>query len=146
MADADGQLSVVRPSEVTAIGPRVDLAELPLVLEDGAPVAEVERRSLPAPRGALCLRADGALVVARGTVGSDAPLAEALLKNGCKRGVLLDRGARTPPFYHRAGTSSPPRGRTDDTALYVLAAPMKPRAFRFEATVAKEVAQVAPRK
>jgi hypothetical protein len=144
LADADGALSIVRPRDVTAIGPHVDLAELPLLVDDGAVVPEVRRAGpgTPTSRGALGMRPDGSVLIARATATSDAPLAEVLVKAGCRRAVALDRGAHVPPFYQRVGTSTPPRGRSDETALYVLSAPMKPRAFRFEAAAAAAVAQV----
>jgi hypothetical protein len=136
VADADGGLAIVHGRDVTSIGPRVDLAELPLILDDGAPVANARRASPVAPRGALGIGADGSLFIARGSFTSDAPLADALLHAGCRRAVLLDRGSRGAPFFQRVGTDTPPRGRSEETALYVLSAPMKPRAFRFEAATA----------
>jgi len=136
VADADGALSIVRPRDVTAIGAHVDLAELPLVLDDGVTLPEARKASAPAARGALGMTPDGRVFVARGTLASDAPLVEVLLHAGCRRAVALDRGGRTPPFLQRVGTSTPPRGRSDETTLYALSAPMKPRAFRFEAATA----------
>ena len=133
VVDADGGLSIVHARDITSIGSHVDLAELPLLLDEGelVPESSAKNPSL-SPRGALCLAPDGRLLVARATLSSDAPLAVVLSHAGCRRVVGLDRGAHAPPFLQRVGTSTPPRGRSDETALYVLSAPMKPRAFRFE--------------
>jgi hypothetical protein len=138
IADADGALTIVHGRDVSSIGPHVDLAELPLILDDGATTAAARKASAASARGALGLAPDGSLLVARGTFMSDAPLADALLRAGCRRAVALDRGAHVAPFFLRVGTPNPPRGRSDETALYVLSAPMKPRAFRFEAATVAE--------
>ena len=136
VVDADGGLAILHGGDVTSIGPRVDLAELPLVLDDGAVTAGAHRASPLLARGALGIGPDGGLYIARGSFTTDAPLADALLRAGCRRAVALDRGAREAPFFQRVGTDTPPRGRSEETALYVLSAPMKPRAFRFEAATA----------
>ena len=132
VADTDGALSIVRPRDVTAIGAHMDLAELPLLLDDGEVLPEAHRNTAVVPRAALGITADGRVLVARTTAASDAALVDVLSHAGCTRVVALDRGAHAAPFVQRVGTSSPPRGRSDETALYVLSAPMKPRAFRFE--------------
>jgi hypothetical protein len=139
ITDADGALALVHARDVTSIGPHVDLAELPLILDGGVVVAESRHASALLERGALGVTADGTVLVARGALPDDVPLAVALKKAGCRRAVALDRGAFAPPSIARVGTASPPRGRTEETTLYVLSAPMKPRAFRFEAgaTVAR---------
>jgi hypothetical protein len=54
------------------------------------------------------------------------------MRAGCTQAVLLDRGADASATVLRAGTEHPPVARGDETTLYVLAKPMKPRAFRFE--------------
>jgi hypothetical protein len=144
VADADGALVIAHASEITSIGPHVDLAELPLLVADGALLPEAHRASAPLPRGALGIAADGGVYIARGVLASSAPLASLLLRAGCRRVVALDRGAHVAPFFQRVGTKAPPRGRSEETALYVLSAPMKPRAFRFEAATA--VAQAGPPK
>jgi hypothetical protein len=128
---ADGSLSVVRVEEVGAIAAHVDVAEVPLLLDRGAvslgPAGDVVERA------ALGARPDGHLVLAHATAASDAPLAQALQAAGCKLAVSLDRGPRAESPYRRVGTSSPPRATDDATTLYAIAAPMKPRAFRFDA-------------
>ena len=136
IADAEGALTIAHARDVTTIGVHLDLAELPLVLDDGVPATELRKASLPAPRGALGISADGTIFIARGTLATDAELAGVLARAGCRRGVALDRGARVAPFLQRVGTATPPRGRSEETALYVLSAPMRPRAFRFDAGAA----------
>jgi hypothetical protein len=136
VADADGALAITHGRDVTSIGPRVDLAELPLVVDDGAVTVGARKASAASPRGALGITPDGSVYIARGTFTSDAPLADVLVEAGCRRAVALERGARVAPFFQRVGTASPPRGRSEETALYVLSAPMRPRAFRFEAATA----------
>src|SRR5258706_10485956 len=141
VARADGSLAILRDAELTAIGPHVDAAELPLLL-DGGVVLAADRAGSPLPRPALGTTADGRVLVARGLVGSDAALGDALKAAGCTRGVVLDRGVRGAQHLDRAGTSSPPRAHYDETTLFALAMPMKPRGFRFEA---KEQVAQAPR-
>jgi hypothetical protein len=80
----------------------------------------------------LGITADGRALVARGAVAGDAPLAEALKSAGCVRAVALDRGPHTTPQLRRAGTLTPPHARDEATTLFAIAAPLKPRAFRFE--------------
>jgi hypothetical protein len=128
---ADGTLSLERSDEVPPIGPHMDVAEAPLVLDRGAviyaPASGLEERA------ALGITPAGRVVVAHGTLSSDAPLAEALKSAGCTRAVALARGPRSEVPLRRAGTAFPPRARDEATTLFAIAAPMKPRAFRFEA-------------
>jgi len=128
---ADGSLAIVRSEEVGAISAHVDVAEAPLVVERGTVVTTPSGATVA--RAALGVTPDGRVVVARGTFAGDGPLAEALVAAGCSRAVALDRGARVDSPLRRAGTSSPPLAESDATTLFAIAAPMKPRAFRFEA-------------
>ena len=73
--------------------------------------------------------------MARSTSGATAAeLAAFLVKAGCTRAVLLDRGAGGHGALFRAGTATPPRSRYDDTTLYAISRPLMPRGFRFEPT------------
>jgi hypothetical protein len=128
---ADGSLAIVRSDEVGTISAHVDVAELPLLVDRGTVIP-----SLAGPiaaRAALGVAPDGRFVLARGTFAGDGPLAEALVAAGCTRAVALDRGSRVDSPLRRAGTASPPLAESDATTLFAIAAPMKPRAFRFEA-------------
>jgi hypothetical protein len=87
-------------------------------------------------RAAIGTSPDGRVVVARGVVASAEPLARALAHVGCTRAAALDRGGgRAHAGLFRAGTSAPPRARYEETTLYAMGVPMKPRAFRFEPEV-----------
>jgi hypothetical protein len=125
-----GQMTLVRATEVDGVDPHGDLVELPLALWDG----EVKSSA----RGAVVMRAaigttpGGRVLVARATVSSVQPLAEALARAGCTRALALDRGAGATAFLDRAGSDSPPRGRYDESVLYAVATPLAPRAFRFD--------------
>jgi len=125
----DGALSIQRSFDAAALMPATDVAEVPLVLYDGAKVVSEFSSSA---RAALGTTPDGRVLLARS--GGDAPLADVLAKAGCTRVVLLDRGAGLPPFVHRSGLGAAPLARYDETVLYAIATPMKPRAFRFDAT------------
>jgi hypothetical protein len=128
----DGTLAIARAAEGgVTVDAHGDLVELPVVLWDGAAQpatpGSVERRS------AIGITAGGRVLLARGTFSSAAPLAEALARAGCTRGLALDRGAGATAFLDRAGGSSPPRARYDETVLYAVAAALRPRGFRFDA-------------
>jgi hypothetical protein len=131
VARADGTLAIVAAAEASSVPAHFDAVELPLVLEEGK-VLDIAAGA-ETTRGALGITPDGHVLVARATAASYAPLAEALKRVGCTQAVALDRGgghARAGLF--RAGTTSPPRARYDETTLYGMGVPMKPRGFRFE--------------
>jgi len=131
VASADGALSIARTDELGPLGTNVDVAELPLLF-DGSEPGHPPPVAARGPRAALGITPSGRVVVARGTVDHDAALAEALRAAGCARAVLLDRGVRSSDTFDRAGTASAPRARYDESVLYAVARPMKPRAFRFD--------------
>ena len=126
----DGRLSIARAADAPAVDPHGDLLELPLLVWDGAP--EATTPGAAEPRAALGITAAGRVLLARGSFTSAAPLAEALTRAGCTRAVVLDRGTRASAFLDRAGTTSAPRGRYDETVLYAVASPLRPRGFRFD--------------
>ncbi len=131
VADASG-LAIRRHEEMPALGTELDAAELPLLFLGN----DVLSHSPPLPgvmRAALGVTDTGRVIVARANGGTDPALAEALRTAGCTRAVLLDRGASAQGTFDRAGAASPPRAAYDETVLYAIAAPLKPRAFRFEA-------------
>ena len=135
VAQADGSLAIQRASELASVAPHVDFVEVPLLLDDGQPVVGAAKGvgAGAGDRAVLGTTRSGRVLVARGESTSEAALVETLRRAGCTRVVGLERGMRAPSFVHRAGTSTPPRARYDVTTLYAIAAPMKPRAFRFEA-------------
>jgi hypothetical protein len=138
VADPAGGLSIVKADELSTPFASGDLVELPLLLEGGRVVASDNARSPSASAGgassraALGITSSGRVLVARGTFSTDAPLADALRRAGCARAVILDRGARATTRLDRAGTPSPPRASYEESVLYAITRPMKPRAFRFE--------------
>ncbi len=128
----DGRLSIVRSSEAPALDPaHGDMLELPVAVWDGkarsAASGNVEARA------AIGMTATGRVLVARGVFASVAPLADALVRAGCTRALVLDRGTLASAGIDRAGTASPPRSRYDETVVYAIASPLPARAFRFEA-------------
>ena len=133
VASEDGQLSIAGAHEQSSVPAHTDAVELPLLLEDGKAVAvsSVHAHS----RAALGLTPSGRVYIARTSAGGDASaMADALKRAGCTRAVLLDRGAGTHGVVSRAGTTTPPRSRYEDTTLYAMGKPLLPRGFRFEAT------------
>ncbi len=126
----DGKLSIVRASEVTAIQEHEDVLEVPLLVWDGK--AEPTGSGAVQLRAALGMTASGRVVIARGSFASAAPLADALVRAGCTRAVVLDRGAHATAVLDRTGTASPPRARYDESILYAIATPLRPRGFRFD--------------
>jgi hypothetical protein len=125
----DGALSIHRGGD--AVPSDGDVVELPLLLDEGAPVG-----TRIAAHGhaiaALGTTAAGRVFVARGASVDD--LGAALKRAGCTRAVLLDRGVGTEGAIYRAGTSTPPRSRYEETTLYAMGKALLPRGFRFEAT------------
>jgi hypothetical protein len=131
VADADGSLSI--EPDARALPARGDAAEVPLLfIGDRTEIGAAARASHATV--ALGITPADAVVVARGGRAED--LASALATAGCTRAVLLDRGVAPAPTLHRAGTDSAPRAHYDETALYALGAPLRPRGFRFAATKA----------
>jgi hypothetical protein len=139
VATPEGKLVIQRVSEMaSSFAAGTDWVELPFLLLEGALVgasasAGASDAARAEPRMALGTTRDGRVMIARGSFTSDAPLGEALKRAGCTRAVTLDRGSHSAPFLHRSGLATAPLARYDDSVLYAVATPMKPRAFRFEA-------------
>jgi hypothetical protein len=125
-------LAIQKGEELASIAPHADVAELPLLLDKSAITVEARKRGTVELRYALGTTPAGRVLLAWASAPDGASLAEALRRAGCTLAVALDRGARTAPFLHRAGSDTPPLGRYDDTVLYALAEPLAPRGFRFE--------------
>src|ERR1019366_6795357 len=106
LVGGDGRLSLVRSADAPAVDPtRGELLELPVALWDGK--ARPAAGGPVVPRAAIGMTPGGKVLVARGTFGSVAPLADALARAGCNRALALDRGTHATGFLDRAGTSSP---------------------------------------
>lgn len=129
VAEPGRALSILRHAEWASLPPHADGAVLPLLF-DGETTFAVEGRA----RAALGTTPEGRVVIARAHGKAEA-MADELRKAGCVRAVVLDRGERATGTLHRAGTDSAPRAFYEESVLYWLSAPGKPRAFRFEASV-----------
>ncbi len=136
VASEEGQLSIALAKELSGIPAHADAVELPLLLADGELVpAPHQGRARSGVDAALGTTPQGRVFIARATGPASADDLAALLKRaGCTRAVLVDRGAGTHGAVFRAGTSTPPRSRYEDSTLSAIARPLLPRGFRFEAT------------
>jgi hypothetical protein len=83
-------------------------------------------------RSAACVLPSGRAVFAFSTSTSDAPNAQTLAKLGCKTAVALDRGTHDEAWLQRAGKGGASVARGEQTALYAIAVPMRPRAFQWK--------------
>jgi len=130
VVSGDGRMTIFRADDAPALGPHDDLVELPLALWDGErpPVGA----GAPVPRAALGIAPSGRVLVARGVFSSIGPLVDALSAAGCSRAVVLDRGLRATGLLDRAGTDRPPRGQYEESVVYAIGTPLRPRGFRFE--------------
>ena len=142
LVSEDGAISIVPAKNAPAVPPSGDAVELPLVLDEGAPVSTHHVRGEGGPPVALGITPAGRVLVARGP--ELAAVVDALAKAGCAAAVLLDRGAGSHGSIFRAGTETPPRSRYEDTTLYAMGKPLMPRGFRFEPT--NPVEPPAPKK
>jgi hypothetical protein len=108
------------------------VVQLPVLVRDGelTPLARElgDRRA----RAALCIDPTGALLVGRVTHDTIAPLASALVAEGCKLVVALDRGSHHPARVERAGTDAAPQWATVESTLYARPRPLAPRAYVFD--------------
>lgn len=134
----DGALSIA-PSDAE-IPARGEAVELPLLLREGDPVAQVVAPGRPPV--ALGMTREGRIYVARGDALGD--VVAALESAGCVSAVLLDRGAGEPSAVFRAGTANPPLSRYEETTLYAMGKPLLPRGFRFEAAAPVELPAPKP--
>jgi hypothetical protein len=123
VASPEGQLSIMSTIDDKITGAHTDAVELPLLLDGD--------KTFPAhgARAALGLAKDGRVFVAQ---GESSGLADALKRAGCTKAVALTRGAEDEPLFARAGTQNSPRAFYDETVIYGLSVPMKPRGFRFD--------------
>ena len=124
VASADGRLTIAPTLDASTQAAHADAVEVPLLI-DG-------EKSFP-PHGAhaaLGIADDGRVFIAQGDADK---LADALKHAGCKQAVVLARSGAEPVLFARSGTANAPRSFYDETVIYGLAVPMKPRGFRFNA-------------
>ncbi len=132
LARKDGVLQIVPTEDASLQAPNIDATSLPLILHAGAITSHAEltlsRKSSP-DHIALGITPDARIILARATVPSAKPLAEALKSAGCTTAVLLDRGEESAAIIHRTGTTNPPVSHSRSTTLFILGESMKPRAY-----------------
>jgi hypothetical protein len=121
------------PGRQVALAPHEEAVQLPLLAEDAQLTKHARDHGAMRLRGAMCVTAEGRVLLARARHDSSGPVASALLRIGCKRVVELDRSSRHPLFVHRAGTATPPVGAYESSVIYALGRPMQPHAFRWKA-------------
>jgi hypothetical protein len=126
-----GELRVVAndPPEPASVA---DVIELPLLVVNGNLVLTAETQGPARHRSAACVLPSGRAVFAFSTSTSDAPNAQTLAKLGCKTAVALDRGTHDEAWLQRAGKGGASVARGEQTALYAIAVPMRPRAFQWK--------------
>jgi hypothetical protein len=107
----------------------VDAVELPLVVINGNLSTSAESSGPSRQRSAACQLPSGRLIFATSTSTSDAANAMVLARLGCKLVVSLDRGSHEDGFWQRAGVSQAQVARSEQSVLYAVGVPMKPRAF-----------------
>ena len=153
--NADGSLAITlrRATEATAlIGAHVDAAEVPL-LADGASLLTSDRGGSPSSRAPRWASRPTAACFSRVAVWSRATRRSP--RRSCRAGLHArvlsrstagsQRGRRN--VFDRAGTATPSPARATHLMRRRssrIAAPMKPRAFRFDAK--ETVAQAVPHK
>jgi hypothetical protein len=129
VVNPQGQLSIVSRNDATALPESGDAVELPLLFDGatdhGAP------HGASAAHTALGVTTAGDVLLATDTSSLKSAVA-ALRESGCVRAVLLHRGAGQAGRIDRTGTDHPPRAHYDDTSLFVLGQPARPRGFRFD--------------
>ncbi len=129
---AERGMRIESAEQPPALNPGDEVVQLPLLVRDGQMLPEANAQGPLRPRAALCAMNSGRVLIARATTDSNAPLANALSKAGCRTVVELDRGSSHPPFIHRAGTEQAPSGDYETTVLYALGRSMTPPAFRWK--------------
>jgi hypothetical protein len=108
-------------------------AEAPSALADVKLLFKNEQTFTPAEaQASICFEVKTKrYFVLRGSARAMTAVARSL---GCTAAAALDRGAHASSRIARAGAGEGIRARYDDSSLVALALPLKPRAFRFEAT------------
>jgi hypothetical protein len=124
--DSEGTLRIAQGEPPSGV---VDAVELPLLVINGNLSTSAESSGPSRQRSAACQLPSGRLVFATSTTTSDAPNAMVLARLGCKLVVALDRGSHDEGFWQRAGVTQAQVARSEQSVLYAVGVPMKPRAF-----------------
>jgi hypothetical protein len=128
---ADTGASLVDAKELTDTAS--DFVELPALVLGGKRIDAVASLG-PGSRVALGTTPERRMMVASSTHASPNDLADLLIKAGCDRAVLVERGAQHNAEIFRTGTPSPPRVRYKGTSLSFASMVPTPRTFKFTAT------------
>lgn len=102
-----------------------DAAELVLLAEAGVVRREARELGATKLRGALCLASRDLLLHASGRFDSGEPLAEELLKLGCRRVLSADRGRLASGIVERRGVEGGATVGAGEVALVGLVAPSR---------------------
>lgn len=114
------------------LNPHEEAVQLPLLVRDGEFTPEGRSQGTMRQRGALCITPEGRILIGRAKSDSSVPLANVLLRAGCRDIVELDRGSSHPNYLHRSGTDHPPTGGYETTTLYALSEAMQPIGARWK--------------
>ena len=114
------------------LNPNEEAVQLPLLARDGELTAEGRSQGTMQQRGALCITPEGRILVGRARSDTSVPMANVLLRAGCRDIVELDRGSSHPNYLHRTGTDHPPTGGYETSTLYALAEAMQPSGTRWK--------------
>lgn len=128
--DTSGELHITHNDPPTR--DIVDVVELPPLVINGNLSASAEVSGPPRQRTAACVLPSGRAVFAVSTAASDAANAMVLARLGCRHAVALDRGTHEETWLQRAGVSGASVAREQQTTLYAVSAPMRPRAFAWK--------------
>ena len=124
-------LSLTPPQQLNS---NEEAVQLPLLVRDGELTPEGRSQGTLRQRGALCITPEGHILVGRARSDSSVPMANVLLRAGCRDIVELDRGSSHPNYLHRTGTDHPPTGGYETSTLYALSETMQPSGIRWKPT------------
>lgn len=124
---ADGTLRIASSGSDVEVAEGEEAVQLPQLLAEGELLPRAREAGPLRRRGALCVSADGHVLVARARHDSSDVLALTLRTFGCTEAVELDRGSQHDVFLERAGTPEAPRQRYETSVLFGTALPLAPR-------------------
>lgn len=127
----DGKLVIAAQGELRATEEDQNVAQLPVLLNNGVITSTASLRGGKKNRGAICLR-EGHLWLATTEHDSSDALAVTLRNMGCTTALALDRGSKHAVRVVREGFDELLAQDSDSTVLWVLGKPMQPRTFSFE--------------
>jgi hypothetical protein len=129
---ADGVPSLHPPGEIPPLDDDDEAVQLPLIADRGVVLPRARRRGARRLRAAICVTPFGRLLYAEVEHDSDDALAMGLLRAGCSRVALADRGSRHEAFLHAAGIGRDPSPSYETTVLFGLARAAVPYGFEWQ--------------